>query len=151
MYLAFQFLQDCLDQSPPSPIVLTHQQVQEIMTFYNSHQYVFPLKIYSGYSILMGFEEGACLIFAPNRREAKKLAFKQLKGWYDDMEWTDVGVARLQRKDFLYVQADQEKLKLGVSHVISSPITCLDCNDWNTELNTERYCEGCEAKRRLIS
>ena len=90
MYLAFQFLQDCLDQSPPSPVVLTHQQVQEIMTFYNSHQYVFPLKIYSGYSILMGFEEGACLIFAPNRREAKKLAFKQLKGWYDDKSKTKI-------------------------------------------------------------
>lgn len=100
------------------------------------------LKPYMGYSRGGGSEEGAVLIFAHTAREAKKLAFEELKGWCDDQEWIDVAVKRL-KGEWLYAETDQEKLKNNIPHVIDSPTGCRRCELWGVKLNEKGICEDC--------
>lgn len=101
------------------------------------------LKPYMGYSRSGGSAAGAVLIFAHTAREAKKLAFPELKGWCDGQEWIDVAVRKL-KKEYLYAEADLEKLKNNIPHVIYSPtITCKQCECWGLELNGDGICTNC--------
>lgn len=104
------------------------------------------LKPYMGYSRAGGSEEGACLIFAHNGKEAKKLAFEELKGWFDEQEWIDVAVNRL-KGEWLYQEADQENLKNNFPHVVDNPMTCKKCETWGHETYIDGVCEDC---RELI-
>ncbi len=101
------------------------------------------LKPYMGYSKEAGSENGACLVFAHTKTEAKKLAFTILKNWDDAQEWIDVKVKWLKDEDYLYDQANQEKLRNGIAHVIESPTCCDSCNLWGKELDEKGLCEDC--------
>lgn len=100
------------------------------------------LKIYMGYDSFAGSEEGACLVFAHNRKEARKIAFPVLQGWFDS-QWIDCTVQWLKDGNQLYSQADQEKLKKDEAHVIESPQCCRNCDLWGEKLNEDGYCEKC--------
>jgi len=52
------------------------------------------MKAYMGYSRKAGSEDGACLVFAHNAKEARKLAWVQLAEWFD-VEWIDVTTRKL--------------------------------------------------------
>ena len=96
-----------------------------------------------GYSRGGGSEEGACLIFAHNGKEAKKLAFEELSGWCSDQEWIDVAVNRI-RKYFIYKSADQELLAKGIPHIADNPACCKQCEMWGSELDENGICESCK-------
>src|SRR3990167_7574846 len=66
-----------------------------------------PLKMYMGFWRGAGSSEGACLIFAHNYKEAKKLAFGVLSGGSSDTEWIDVGINLIKNSDYLYKEANQ--------------------------------------------
>lgn len=100
------------------------------------------LKMYMGYSHDAGSEEGACLIFAVNSDEARKLSFPLMKDWHDS-DWTDARVSLIKGQEFLYKEANQEKLNNGISHLIDSPTACNNCNQWGQELDEKGLCEGC--------
>lgn len=104
------------------------------------------LKPYIGYSRSGGSEEGACLIFANNCKEAKKLAFEEFKGWFDEQEWIDVAVNKL-KGEWLYKEANQENLKNNFPHVVDNPVTCKKCETWGHETYIDGICEDC---RELI-
>ena len=70
------------------------------------------LKIYMGFSRSGGSQEGACLVFARNAKEARQFAFPTIGGWFDT-DWIDCAVKWMKGKDFLYEEADAEKLKAG--------------------------------------
>lgn len=101
------------------------------------------MKPYMGYSRSGGSAAGAVLIFAHNGREAKKLAFEELTGWCYDQEWIDV-VVNLLKGEWLYAEADQEKLKNGIPHIIDSPTCCKQCETWGHKLNEKGICNYCE-------
>ena len=102
------------------------------------------LKIYIGSSRGAGPEEGAVLIFAHGIAEAKVLAWKMMR--YDLVDdYIDVAVNRLWEKDWLFKDADQEKLKQGISHVVIDPTGCKRCELWGgTWINEQGICLDCE-------
>jgi hypothetical protein len=99
---------------------------------------------YIGYSREAGSNEGACLIFAPNCKEARKLAFDILQGWFTDQEWIDVAVSLLKGEHY-YLDADLEKLKKNIPHTNDSPqkTHCKRCETWGHKLDENGECEEC--------
>lgn len=106
---------------------------------------VYPLNIYMGYSRAGGSSEGAVLIFAHTVKEAKKI------GWYicSDMmvdEYIDMAVNRLRNEDYLYAQADQEKLDNSIAHVIDNPKICIECETWGSSpIGDDGFCDTCRS------
>jgi hypothetical protein len=107
------------------------------------------LKLYMGYSRLAGSTEGACLVFANNRKEARKVAFQCLRCWWGEQEWTDTKVQWLKNEDYLYKQANVEKLEKNIPHVIESPQACKKCELWGAELNENGICENCMEEEEI--
>jgi len=102
------------------------------------------LKMYMVFSSESGSGEGACLVFAHTTREAKRIAWTDCD-WEITDYWIDVGVRLIREEnENLYEEADQEKLKADIPHVISSPKACESCHLWGYELNDKGYCETCE-------
>ena len=100
------------------------------------------LRAYMAYSRSLGPEEGAILTFAHNVREAKRLSFPTVSEFYDG-EWIDLAVRWLKDKH-IFSEADQEKLKLGIPHVIDNPTSCVECEQWGKLLTESGRCEECE-------
>ncbi len=107
------------------------------------------MKPYMGYDNLGGSAEGAILIFAHTAREAKKVAW----GFYSfiqevcDDEYINLRVTLMKDCDYIFKEANQDKLKANTPHVIESPTGCKGCEQWGYELNNEGYCEDCEEEK----
>jgi hypothetical protein len=104
------------------------------------------LKAYMGYSRAGGSREGACLVFAHNTKEARKLTYPVLLSWFDHNgsdDWIDTTTKLLKDSEFLFKEAHQEKLAQGIPHVIESPKTCPSCDMWGEELDEKGFCGGC--------
>ena len=84
--------------------------------------------------------EGACLIFADNRKTAKSFAFACLNSWGIVDSWIDVRVSRLKADPHIMEQATSIS-----PHYIESPETCHDCMLRGEPLNAEGMCESCES------
>lgn len=104
------------------------------------------LKPYMGW---MGDDpaDGACLVFAYTAREARRLAFDVLRGWFDDAQWIHARTRRLRlHAEWLRTQADQAALAEGRSHVIDDPASCKNCDRWGPPINDTGSCERCAAE-----
>lgn len=99
------------------------------------------LNMYMGFSRAAGSEEGACLIFAHTAKEARKLAHRIIRGWYDD-DWLDTAVRRLRKAPWLMLEADMTKLAEDTPHAIECPKTCPTCNQWGHE-QIDGRCANC--------
>lgn len=89
------------------------------------------LKPYMGFSRAGGSVEGAVLIFAHNAREAKKVGWGSLVYDICDGEYTDFAVRLIRDGEYLFSDADPEKLKADQAHVIESPKSvCSNCELW---------------------
>ena len=97
------------------------------------------LKAYMVFSKSAGSEEAACLIFADNAAFAKQMAFY---GDYWDV-LNDIETHQIKGNPQIFREADQEKLKTGVSHVIENPISCKKCGFWGGHLDDKDICEDC--------
>ena len=104
---------------------------------------------YMVFSIEGGSPEGACLVFAHNRQEARVVSWKECD-WEITDEWIDVGVRLLKNADFLFQEADQRKLQADIAHCISAPTSCKDCSMWGYPINLEGYCEDCWDDRKAV-
>ena len=95
-----------------------------------------PMKAYMAWDDVAGSHEGAALVFAPNRREARRLAWRVVWGWFMG-EFTDLRVRVLP--------GDASHMRLSDGpHVVESPPVCEQCNVWTTEpLNDRGICEAC--------
>lgn len=100
------------------------------------------MKIYSGHSRTGGSPEGAILIFANSAKEAKRIAYPIILDYFTD-EYIDVAVRWLTDSDFLFEEADQDKLKKNIPHVIDNPKSCKECGFWGFKLNDQGICENC--------
>jgi hypothetical protein len=104
------------------------------------------LKAYMGYSRVGGSREGACLVFAHNTKEARKLTYPVLRSWFDyngSDDWIDTATTVLKDSEFLFKEANQEKLAASIAHVIESPKTCIVCEMWGNEIDEQGRCDGC--------
>jgi len=85
----------------------------------------------------MGFvddpSEGAVLIFAHTAKEAKRLFWDEHRGDVAGDEFIEIRVNLLRKKDWLFLDADQDKLKAGVPHTVISPRSCECCGSWGHE------------------
>ncbi|KKM17966.1 hypothetical protein LCGC14_1670470 [marine sediment metagenome] len=104
------------------------------------------MRAYMYYSRSGGSEEGAILVFANTAREAGR------EGWGTGHlmivdEYIDGAVRWLRDKDWLFEEADKDKLAAGIAHVIDDPRSCSACYYWGLSPIGERgYCEECVAR-----
>ena len=89
--------------------------------------------------------EGAILVFAHSVKEAKKTAWQSYSIIHEicDCEYINLRVSWMKDCDYMFEQADQEKLKNGEPHIIETPISCNGCEKWGLELDEKGYCESC--------
>ncbi len=100
------------------------------------------MKAYMGYDGVAGPSEAAILIFAHTVKEGKKISFGTLQSLFD-CEFVDMRV-RLLKEEHLFKEADQEKLKAGIPHVIESPKVCGNCEVWGGYPVENGQCCFCE-------
>lgn len=100
------------------------------------------LKMYMGYSRAGGSEFGAVLIFAHTVREARIVGFTELL----TDEYIDFAANLIPHENtWLLENADQDKLKNNIPHVIDNPKTCNDCELWgHSKILDNGSCEECE-------
>lgn len=100
------------------------------------------LNIYMGYDSKAGSTEGAVLIFAKTSKGARKLGWATMK-YLHDTTWLDMAVRRLRKNtDYLYGDADQQKLVLGIPHVVVDMRVCPNCELFGEEYNDD-HCGYC--------
>jgi len=99
-----------------------------------------PLKMYMGYDGEPW--EGACLIFATNAKEARRIGWSTVKDWFDT-EWIYMKVKWLKDKEFLRSEQTSDQ-----PHVIEQPTLCDSCELWGTSLlNEQGICDDCEGEK----
>jgi hypothetical protein len=86
-------------------------------------------------------EEGACLVFAHNAREARLIGFPTVSMWCDG-EWIQCHSRRLWNHNFLFGEGDPEKLAANEPHCIESPKACKTCRLWGGQINGD-MCSLC--------
>ncbi len=105
------------------------------------------LKMYMGY-VADSIEEGACLIFAHSAKEARQIGWPIVDSWFMcDFLYMRVKKIENKKHEYLYKEANQEKLRCGESHVIESPESCARCNMWGMSEVTGGICEECLEER----
>lgn len=109
------------------------------------------MNMYMGFSRLVGPEEGAVLIFAHTAREAKKVGWPALC-YFFTTEFTDAAIWRIpDSHDWLWNEANQDKLNNDIPHVIDEPHCCKRCEMWgHAEILENGFCEDCNAEIELI-
>jgi hypothetical protein len=82
-------------------------------------------------------QNGAALVFAESARQARKLAWDTLRGWFDS-EWINVRVRRLREHEgYLLSLYDGNA-------VLEDPPTCDVCETWGAPLGPDgNGCENC--------
>lgn len=95
-----------------------------------------------GYSRALGAPEGAILIFANDRREAKKIGWGVASGMITD-DYIDFDIRSMQDRPHI-----MELVKGTEPHVIDSPEVCPKCNLWGNPPGIDSEgricCEGCQ-------
>ena len=108
------------------------------------------MKAYMGY---MSDEpnEGACLIFAHNAREALKLARPIVIDWFM-CDFIEVRVSWIRQAENLFKrEANKVKLERDEAHVIDSPTVCPSCELWTDSIDDTGYCEGCREEMEDVN
>ena len=83
-------------------------------------------------------QEGACLVFAPDKRMAKIIGFECVSGW-DDCYWTDLRVRRLVETPYVMSFAEKEE-----PHAVDDLPSCDRCMCWSVSpIGKDGLCEYC--------
>ena len=97
----------------------------------------------------MVFEKDTCkdvavLVFDTTARNAVIAGFRS--GFWDNL--LDMRARWIKDPGHLWDEADPEKLKNNIPHIVKSPKTCKGCELWgeNHPLNKNGYCGECEAE-----
>ena len=103
------------------------------------------LKTYMGYCAKATPQDGACLIFAHNIREAKPIAYHFNRDSFD-CEYTCSRVALLKNNPWLFEQVDEwvkEKIAKDEAVGTDDPPTCDLCELWGEKLDERGICTVC--------
>jgi hypothetical protein len=101
------------------------------------------LNAYMVFSKSDGSEAGACLVFADNAEFAREMAY--YCDYCDHWELlNDIEAHQIKDNPQIFKEADQEKFKIGVAHVIENPKSCEKCGLWGGYLDDNDICEDCQ-------
>ena len=79
------------------------------------------------------------MVFADNAEFAKQMVF--YRGYWEILN--DIETHRIEDNPQIFKEADQEKLRTGVAHVIENPTSCKLCGFWGIHLDNNDICENC--------
>ena len=85
-------------------------------------------------------ELGAVLVFANSAREARKLAYPVIQGWWSDAQWVHIRTKWLSSEETQWLHRLHSSG--AASEVIESPPTCSRCELWGAEL-VDGICKNC--------
>jgi hypothetical protein len=106
------------------------------------------LKPYMIYSRTAGPQEGAALVFAHTAREARKIGWNGIGSDLTGGEFTDLAAGLIHDGNYLFADANPDKLAKDESHVIDSPRGCDQCEMWGqSAIGEDGLCEGCRENR----
>jgi len=102
------------------------------------------MNIYMVYSEGAGCEEGAALVFAHTSKEARKVGWNEV-GCLFTGEYIDFASTRLRNHDWLFEEANQEKLVDDIPHAIDNPKCCKGCEMWggDSRIGEDGLCDEC--------
>jgi hypothetical protein len=102
------------------------------------------LKAYMVYSLFLGPQEGAGLVFAHTVREARKIGWQIIGRDFTD-QYIDFAATWLRNEPWLFDEADPDKLANGVAHAVFIPNGCNQCGRWgHSRINEFGLCGECE-------
>lgn len=108
------------------------------------------LKPYFVYSREYGPQEGALLCFAHTAQEARSVGF-QNGGTDITDDYLDFGACLLRGCDWLYTEADQEKLKNDEAHLIWNMKSCSECEQWgHSPIGKDGLCDDCRQSKKDV-
>ncbi len=88
-------------------------------------------------------EEGAVLVFAPDARAARPVAYGLLNGWAH-VDYTAVRVRRLrQHREWFMRLANARCIELGKVHGTDYVPSCGTCARWSGPLDQNGLCGPC--------
>lgn len=90
-------------------------------------------------------EEGAALVFAHSAREAKRMGFDTIAGWFT-VSYIEIVAHRLRRHEaYLRTLATSAE-----PHVIESPPSCRRCELWGNPIDGEGICVICREAEDVV-
>ncbi len=97
------------------------------------------MKAYMGYSRIAGSSEGACLVFATNAKEARKLAWRRCQ--FDLFEeWVEVAVKWIRD-----LPEHLKALDMGKPQCLLDVPSCQRCETWGGHPCEDGRCDNCES------
>jgi hypothetical protein len=101
------------------------------------------LKPYMVYSRFLTAQEGALLVFAHSFKEARVVGWRSMGKELTD-SYLDFTAAILRNSDWLFSEADQEKLLKDIPHLIWNMKSCSQCEEWgHSEIGADGLCNDC--------
>jgi hypothetical protein len=100
------------------------------------------MNAYMGFSRSAGPAEGAILIFADNRKDARRILWSS--GFGDELtdgHYIDAKVRRMKDEPWLF-----KEMKKDTPHVIPNPRSCTSCNTWGSKIGDDNLCDDCRAE-----
>ncbi len=95
------------------------------------------------YSRSAGPHQGAALVFAHNKREARIVGWSVCAMDFTD-EFTDFAAGQLPQKPWLFDEADPAKMAGNEPHAIFSPKSCRECGMWgHGPIGDDGICPEC--------
>ncbi len=88
--------------------------------------------------------DGAALVFAHTAREAIKIGWDRFGDLFAD-RYIDCRASLMRNSDYLFVDADPEKLKNDIPHAVLEPTGCKSCETWGkSPIDANGLCEDCQ-------
>lgn len=108
------------------------------------------MKTYMAYSRHAGVAYGVFLVFAHSVREAKKVAWPEVKDvLVDGCDYLDLSVRTIKSEDnYLFELCDREMLDNGIAHVIEQLPSCYVCLMCDSRIGDDGLCRHCRKEQQ---
>ncbi len=105
------------------------------------------LKPYIAFSGALGARDGgAVLVLAHNAREAKAVVWGECSVIHDITgdDYTDLRVLWMRQSEYLYDDANKEKLLNNIPHAVDDATYCKECECWGrSRIGEDKLCDFC--------
>lgn len=95
-------------------------------------------------------QDGAFLVFAHTAKEARIVGWECCGSLLVD-RYIDCRASLMRNSDYLFAEADQDKLIKDLPHVVLSPRCCDECHYWGkSAIGHDGLCEECREEKQPI-
>jgi hypothetical protein len=96
------------------------------------------------YSRFLTPSEGALLVFAHNVQEARVVGWRATSGVGLTDDYLDFGACAMKGRDWLFAEANQEKLSQDIPHLVWDIKSCDECEKWgHSQIGDDGLCDEC--------